>query len=127
LFFALIDFVFKRVADESLIFLVLIISAAMALFYFVIAPILTQNYFTDDWVGDSELSEVDAPRALLFEGYGFTKRETQVCRLLLEGYTMRQVGAALKISQATVNTHCTSLYRKTNVNSKIQLLKLFTD
>jgi DNA-binding CsgD family transcriptional regulator len=61
-----------------------------------------------------------------FEQYGFSKRETQVCLLLLEGYTMRQAGAILQITYATVNSHCTALYRKASVNSKIQLLKLFT-
>jgi DNA-binding CsgD family transcriptional regulator len=125
--FVLIGFTFNGLSNETLALIIPIVSAVMALIYFVAAPILTQGYFKDDWVEDSEMSEIDAHLLSLFEKYGLSKREAEVCRLLLEGYTMRQVGSALDISQATVNTHCTSLYRKANVNSKIQLLKLFAE
>ena len=56
--------------------------------------------------------------------YNLTPREAQVCKLLLQGYTLRQIAGILILSPATVNTYCTALYRKLNINSRIQLLLL---
>jgi DNA-binding NarL/FixJ family response regulator len=33
-----------------------------------------------------------------FNGYGFTDREKEVCRLLLDGYTLRQIASILKLA-----------------------------
>jgi DNA-binding CsgD family transcriptional regulator len=71
------------------------------------------------------LSEIDGSKLSAFVQYGFSRRETQVCALLLEGYTMRQIGAMLHIAQPTVNTYCTAIYRKTGVTHRFQLGKLF--
>jgi len=62
-----------------------------------------------------------------FEGYGLSKRETEVCELLLQGYTMKQIAGLLSIAYPTVNTYCTSLYRKTGVNSRTELMLLFRE
>ena len=60
-----------------------------------------------------------------FSGYGLSKRETEVCTLLLQSYTLRQISAVLSISYNTVNTYCTSLYRKLGINSRSELFLLF--
>jgi DNA-binding CsgD family transcriptional regulator len=72
----------------------------------------------------SEISRtVDDP----FAGFSLSRRETDICKLLLEGYTMRQIAAILSISYSTVNTYCTSLYRKLNINSRPELMLMFKD
>lgn len=92
--------------------------------YFIVFPLLLRTYFKDEWVRDAETSETDSSLMEAMARCKFTGRESQVCRLLLEGRTMRQISAALKISQSTVNTHCTAIYRKTGINSRIELIKL---
>lgn len=54
-------------------------------------------------------------------------REMEVCILLLDGYTMRQISAMLNISYSTVNTYYTSTYRKLGVNSRTELIVMFRE
>jgi DNA-binding CsgD family transcriptional regulator len=56
-----------------------------------------------------------------------SNREIEVCKLLLQGYTMRQISGILSIAYPTVNTYCTSIYRKTNVNSRTELAQVFKE
>ena len=56
-----------------------------------------------------------------------TPAEMEVCTLLLEGYTLRQIAAMLSKAYATINTYCTSIYRKLNVNSRVELLLLLQE
>ena len=54
-------------------------------------------------------------------------KETEVCELLLRGYTLRQTAAMLEIAYSTANTYCTSLYRKLGINSRTELTLLFKE
>jgi len=49
--------------------------------------------------------------------YGLTNRETEVLILLARGYTRKEIGATLNITQNTAATHVASLYRKLDVGS----------
>ncbi len=53
-----------------------------------------------------------------------TARETEVLRLLARGYTDKEVAADLTISPATVDAHVRKIYRKLNINSRVQLRRL---
>ena len=79
------------------------------------------------WTEDAEKSEVDNEQLFLFKKYKLSKRETDVCKLLLQGYTMRQISGILSLAYPTVNTYCTSMYRKLNINSRTELLLMFKD
>lgn len=59
------------------------------------------------------------------ERYGFTQREEEVFALLLKGRTSKQIADRLFVSNNTVLTHLKSIYRKTNVHSKTQIVDLF--
>jgi DNA-binding CsgD family transcriptional regulator len=61
----------------------------------------------------------------ILAGYNLTAREITVCTLLLGGYSRKQIGVKLQISYATVGFHCTSLYKKLNINSLSELFALF--
>lgn len=54
-----------------------------------------------------------------------TPRERSITSLLLKGDSMKIIAAKLSISQATVNTHMTNLYRKLNIQSRSELFALF--
>ncbi len=49
--------------------------------------------------------------------YGLTGRETEVLILLARGYTRKEIGATLNITQNTAATHVASLYRKLDVGT----------
>lgn len=59
--------------------------------------------------------------------YKLTPAEIEVCSLLLDGYTLRQISVMVSKAYATINTYCTSIYRKLNINSRVELLLLLQE
>lgn len=53
-----------------------------------------------------------------------SRRETEVLKLAARGYTSTYISKALFISDSTVRTHLKSVYRKTGVASKVELIDL---
>lgn len=104
-----------------------VVSAVVILLFLILSPVLSRTYYGDEWVEDAERPEIGDGKDGLFEGYHLSKREMEICRLLLKGYTLRQISAILSIGYSTVNTHCTSLYRKLSINSRTELLLLFQE
>lgn len=54
--------------------------------------------------------------------WGFTRRETDVARELLEGKSSQEICDTLGISRDTLKTHLSQLFDKTNTRSRPQLL-----
>ncbi len=54
-----------------------------------------------------------------------TPREKDVIGLLMKGLTYKEVAAQLGLSTSTVNDYIKSIYHKTNVHSKAELVSLF--
>lgn len=52
-----------------------------------------------------------------------TLRETEVLRLIVQGYTNRQIGSALNISVRTVETHRSNIMDKLNLHSRVDLVR----
>jgi len=52
-----------------------------------------------------------------------TKREMQVCRLVVSGYTNHEIAESLFITENTVHSHRMSAYRKLEVKSRRQLVQ----
>ncbi|MFH7010270.1 helix-turn-helix transcriptional regulator [Flavobacterium sp. FlaQc-52] len=61
-----------------------------------------------------------------FFNYGFTDREVEVARLLVQGCSYQSISEQLFISVPTVKTHTGNVYRKCNVKSKYELMVLIT-
>ena len=53
--------------------------------------------------------------------WGLTPQESRVAGLVLRGLTNRQIGAALSISENTVQTHLGHIYAKLDISSRSQL------
>lgn len=102
-------------------------SVAVMLLFIMLSSVVSQSQYYDDWARDSERIEIDNEQIHMFKKYHLSKRETEVCKLLLQGYTMRQISGILSIAYPTVNTYCTSAYRKLKINSKTELMLLFKD
>lgn len=52
----------------------------------------------------------------------FSRRESEVFRLLLEGMSNRKIAATLKIAPKTVEEHLTSIYAKLGVTSRAEAI-----
>ncbi len=56
----------------------------------------------------------------LVRPFKLSKRELQVLRLLVEGYSNPEIAAALYLSTNTVKTHVTGILNKFGVRDRIQ-------
>ena len=117
-----------HVANTSEIALIAsLISVSVLMLFMIFSPLFVQEKYYSDWARDSSMMEIDNEHLYLFKEYQLSKREIEVCKLLIQGYTLRQISAMLSIAYSTVNTHCTCVYRKLNINSRAELLILFKD
>lgn len=58
--------------------------------------------------------------------FSLTQRELQIAYLIKEGYAYKQIAKKCSISVDTVRMHIRNIYRKLDVNSKIQLANLIS-
>ena len=68
-----------------------------------------------------ELSSI--PKAFILN-YSISIREQEICTLLLQAKSHKEIAYILKISPRTVGRHVYNLYKKTEVNSLIELINL---
>jgi DNA-binding CsgD family transcriptional regulator len=61
-----------------------------------------------------------------FAGFGITKREQEIIRLICEGKSNREIKDRLFISLQSVKDHVYRIYRKTEVKNRVQLANLFS-
>lgn len=60
--------------------------------------------------------------AQLCERFGLTQRESDVCSLVLQGYTDKEIAKALAIGFPTVRTHMTRSFSKFGVTNRSELI-----
>lgn len=116
-----------NVNAASLTLIASLVTVSIMMLFMILSPLLAQKQYYNDWARDSEMTEIDNDQLYLFEKYKLSKREIEVCKLLLQGYTLRQISAMLSIAYSTVNTYCTCAYRKLNINSRTELMILFKE
>lgn len=83
--------------------------------------------FSAPWVSNMMKDDMNyvEPEADVFIGYDLTPRQKEVALLLLQAKTRRQIAGELGLSESTVKTHTSELYKKLNINSRAELFKLF--
>ncbi len=77
-------------------------------------------YFSDEVIDELKLSSTRKKQNI--EAH-LTARETEIIRLIEKEYNNKQIAEALFISERTVETHRKNIFRKTNTNSVIGLVK----
>lgn len=114
---------------EKALPLMVIGSVCILIAFFTLSPVFVKLLYSGEWIDDSYRPDVTFEsrlRARLRE-LNLSPKETEVCELLLRGYTLRQTAAMLEIAYSTANTYCTSLYRKLGINSRTELTLLFKE
>lgn len=61
----------------------------------------------------------------LFEKHQLTARQKEIVELLHHGYEYKEIANQLNISTKTIDRHIQILYRKMEVNNKLELIKIF--
>ena len=77
-------------------------------------------YFSDEVINELQRT---SQRKKENEAAHLTARETEIIRLIEKEYNNKQIAEALFISERTVETHRKNIFRKTNTNSVIGLVK----
>ena len=71
---------------------------------------------------DSLAKSEDLP----YETYRLSNREIQVAELLIRAKSRDEIGLELGLSRGTINTYCSSLYKKTGCSSQVELISKLT-
>ncbi len=50
-----------------------------------------------------------------------TQREWEIARMIMQGYSTKQISITLHITVGTVRNHLKSIYRKLDIHSRVQL------
>lgn len=97
---------------------------AAALLWFVAKYCVFAQYQKNpaDVMKDGEALDMDQRMDVIAAENGLTERETIIARLLYEGSTYRDIAEYLYISVNTVKHHVTSIYRKLDVSSKMEMI-----
>lgn len=98
--------------------------AAEAELIAAIATVLRGDLYVDPALLPSLLGE-EAPKAAAEQDTRepLTPRESEVLRLIAQGYTNRQIGEALTLSVRTVEGHRANLSAKLGMHSRVELVR----
>lgn len=105
------------------------ISICIVILFFILSPLFIKMLYSGEWIDDAYREDVSQCSRLeaKLKDYKLTPAEMEVCRLLLDGYTLRQISGIESKAYATINTYCTSIYRKLHINSRTELLMLLQE
>ena len=127
------------VALSGLLGTVSAITAVVQFFVFVVIAVLVRTYAS--WLADILVGLQQTRRTTLkaalgltwprdrlpaSEGEALTLREHNVAELAVQGYTAREMAAALGIGERTVESHLANVYAKLGVHSKLELVRYAT-
>jgi len=105
------------------------ISVLILVAFLFSTPFFIKYLSSQEWMDDTYRIDITHETRLSakLKDYNLSPRETETCEKLLEGFTLRQIGAIMGISFSTVNTYCSSIYKKLNINSRTELLVMLQE
>lgn len=100
------------------------IVAAAGIVLFLIAAVFVMGSVRNKPTTGPADDQARAAERELASTAGLSPRETEVLELVCRGFTAKRAGERLGISESTVVSHMTHIYRKLGVNSKQELVAL---
>ncbi len=124
------DDLFRTYMPERMPLISLIYVVTMLVLFLVTLPESYRSLFSAVWISDLHMNDMKELREKVeetdrFGGCGLTARQKEVAALLLAGKTRRQISGELGLSESTVKTHTSDLYRKLGINSRTELFAAF--
>ncbi|MCE5235167.1 MAG: helix-turn-helix transcriptional regulator [Clostridiaceae bacterium] len=101
-----------------------LVSGFLFIVFVFLSPAYAKHLFYAPWSDDfygADMAAHELPCARKRGKPGLSPRETEIVRLLLKGYSAKQIAAELKITVNTANFHIKNLYRKLGVTSRSEL------
>jgi len=100
---------------------------------FLLMPIMQKKLLEKDWTDGIIQTDIpqytqtaeEAEQIRTEINTSLSHREKEILALLLENFTLRQIGLELDISLNTVKTHYKNIYRKLDINNRGDLLLKF--
>lgn len=83
---------------------------------------LAVTYYQESWEEDSTMTEIDNCNRRKLARYKLTEREIDVCNLLMENLSAKQIAVALDLTENTINSYKKTLYKKLDVTTKDELI-----
>jgi DNA-binding CsgD family transcriptional regulator len=81
-------------------------------------------FFASRYLYKSEVSVAKSlPRDFVVR-FGISQRECDIIALVMQGFSHKQIGGQLYISNRTVKNHIYNIYQKTGAENKVQLLNM---
>ena len=119
-----------QTTDVTAHFMGLSVSGAQSLINGVVAKFGCRN--TTELIVLTGAAQIKAGRraliSTLFDTYGLTEREREICELLLStGLAQKHISEKVGLSGATVNYHIKNLYRKLDIQSRAELVVKFAE
>lgn len=102
-------YIIKRAAESELIDAIYAVWRGMIYVHPSLMPSLVSPLPKTDGHGEKQVDTLSA-------------REIEVLRLIVKGYTNRQIGQELNISVRTVETHRSNVMEKLNMHSRVELV-----
>ena len=90
------------------------------------APDTAATAIPDATVASAAVADHNSKFALLEKHFGMTARESEVALLFASGFTQKRAAEQLCISHSTVQSHMKSVYRKTGVHNRNELIDVLT-
>jgi len=101
--------------------IIAIISIFIITILLAISPLLESTYYKEKWEEDATKTQNDNKNLRRFQKYNLTNREIDVCNLLMENYTNRQIASMLGLTENTVKYYSKNIYKKLNIYSKHEI------
>lgn len=111
-------------AALTIIFAVLIM---FPIFNNQLTRLFKRHTFLIEFAGSGEKGQDESLLGSSIISEQLTDKEKEVVKLLLRGYTYKAISENLFISENTIKYHVKNIYQKLNINSKMDLIKIFSD
>ena len=97
-----------------------------SVYSFLLSIINISSNLKNMFISNSASSENEEINICFTTEFSITTREKEIIELLINGFTYKEIGVKLFISERTVNNHITNIYQKCGIGNKIELIKLIS-